>query len=234
MTKTGRLRPFPRDYTLIPCCSKSGAGDAGTSRRDFLATGVAEAAGNACCIRPRHDLALSGAARGRRRITPDHRRASSHRAAELSCRRRAPGRPTDHRLERGQIDRRHGQSRGSCVDRLDHHPGRMVRRPRQAPGYRAMQRLRRAAGRIIRAASACLPLPLPYIEASLREIEYAFDTLKADGVGLLTSYRRQVAGRSRFAPVMDELNRRRAVVYTHPTTANCCRNLVPDLPAMIE
>jgi predicted TIM-barrel fold metal-dependent hydrolase len=32
---------------------------------------------------------------------------------------------------------------------------------------------------------------------------------------------------------MDELNRRRAVVYTHPTTANCCANLVPDVPESI-
>jgi predicted TIM-barrel fold metal-dependent hydrolase len=34
---------------------------------------------------------------------------------------------------------------------------------------------------------------------------------------------------------MEELNRRKVVVYTHPTTANCCRNLVPDQPpALIE
>jgi len=33
--------------------------------------------------------------------------------------------------------------------------------------------------------------------------------------------------------VMDELNRRKAVVYTHPTTANGCANLIPDVPESI-
>jgi len=32
---------------------------------------------------------------------------------------------------------------------------------------------------------------------------------------------------------MDELNRRKAVVYTHPTTANCCGDLIPDVPDSI-
>ena len=77
-------------------------------------------------------------------------------------------------------------------------------------------------------------LPLPHIDESLKEIAYAFDTLKVDGVGIMTSYGDKWLGDPTFAPVWEELNRRKATVYTHPTGANCCVNLVPGIGRVVD
>jgi predicted TIM-barrel fold metal-dependent hydrolase len=62
---------------------------------------------------------------------------------------------------------------------------------------------------------AALPLPDP--EAALREIDYAFDTLHADGVAVMTSYATSAGttwpGDASLAPVFAELNRRRAAAF---------------------
>ena len=77
-------------------------------------------------------------------------------------------------------------------------------------------------------------LPMPDVDATLAEIAYAFDTLKADGVTLYTSYGNRWLGDASFAPVFAELDRRRAVVFTHPITNACCASLAGLPPAAIE
>lgn len=72
-------------------------------------------------------------------------------------------------------------------------------------------------------------LPMPDIEGSLREIEYGLDVLKADGVGIYTCYHDKWLGDPAFDPVFTELNRRKAVIYVHPSIPDCCLNLVPGV-----
>jgi predicted TIM-barrel fold metal-dependent hydrolase len=78
-------------------------------------------------------------------------------------------------------------------------------------------------------------LPMTDVDASLKEIEYAFDTLKADGVGLQTNYGDKWPGDPAYRAIFDELNRRKALVYFHPLVASCCGRLsVGTFPAVIE
>ena len=72
-------------------------------------------------------------------------------------------------------------------------------------------------------------LPFPDTDGSLREIEYAFDTLKADGIGLWTSYADKWPGDPVFAPVYEELNRRKAIIFVHSAPPICCRALQPGV-----
>jgi 6-methylsalicylate decarboxylase len=72
-------------------------------------------------------------------------------------------------------------------------------------------------------------LPLRESDASLKEIEYAFDTLKCDGVVVMTNSGDKWPGDPLFAPVFDELNRRKSAVFLHPSVANCCRNIMPGI-----
>lgn len=78
-------------------------------------------------------------------------------------------------------------------------------------------------------------IPLPDIDRSLKELDYASRVLKADGVVLYTNYLDKYLGDPAFAPFLEELNRRKMTAFVHPTTASCCINVQPEVvPAIIE
>lgn len=78
-------------------------------------------------------------------------------------------------------------------------------------------------------------VPMPDVEGTLKEITYALDQLKADGIGMMTSWGSKWPGDPAYAPVWEELNRRSAIAYFHPTAPDCCGNLMPGIPvAMLE
>jgi predicted TIM-barrel fold metal-dependent hydrolase len=65
-------------------------------------------------------------------------------------------------------------------------------------------------------------LPLPDTEGSFAEIEYVLDKQGADGVSLVSQFDGRYLGDPGFAPVFEELNRRRAVIYVHPNAPPPC------------
>lgn len=73
-------------------------------------------------------------------------------------------------------------------------------------------------------------LPMLDVEGALKEVEYALDVLKADGVYMLTSYRNKWLGDASFEPVFEELQRRKALLYTHPVVPEFAKNLIPEVP----
>src|SRR6185295_4381887 len=60
-------------------------------------------------------------------------------------------------------------------------------------------------------------LPLPDVDGALEELTYALDILHLDGVGLFSSVNDCYLGDASLDPVFDELNRRKAIVFIHPT-----------------
>jgi 6-methylsalicylate decarboxylase len=69
-------------------------------------------------------------------------------------------------------------------------------------------------------------LPLPNVEAAVREAEYALDTLKLEGICLLTHVGDRHLGQPEEDELYAELDRRNAVVFVHPL-----RNQAKNMPA---
>lgn len=60
-------------------------------------------------------------------------------------------------------------------------------------------------------------VPLPYVQSAIEELRYALDELNLDGVCLFTHYNGKYLGDKAFDEFFRELNKRKVVVYIHPT-----------------
>ena len=75
------------------------------------------------------------------------------------------------------------------------------------------------------------PLNMLDTDSSLKEAEYAFDQVHADGIGLQSSYGDKYLGDPSYDPIWQELNRRKAVVFVHGPNSACC-SAIKDGPGM--
>jgi len=72
-------------------------------------------------------------------------------------------------------------------------------------------------------------LPLPDVDGAMKELDYAFDVLQADGVVMESNFKGVYLGDRRLDPVFAELNRRNARLFIHPTNPHCpcCQGKAP-------
>jgi len=80
---------------------------------------------------------------------------------------------------------------------------------------------------------ALATVPMRDIGDAVAEVEFALDVLKHHGVSLFASYGQKFLGDPAFDPVMEALNRRKAVVFIHPTLHPSSKALDLPWPAFI-
>jgi predicted TIM-barrel fold metal-dependent hydrolase len=73
-------------------------------------------------------------------------------------------------------------------------------------------------------------LPLPDVDAAMAEIAYCCDHLEVAGFALLTNIGGTYLGHPTFRPVFDELDRRGARLFIHPTSPPCWEHTSLDRP----
>ncbi len=79
---------------------------------------------------------------------------------------------------------------------------------------------------------ALASVPLPDIDGSFTELEYAMDELRLDGVVLLSNSDGLYLGDAELEDFFAELNRRRAVVFVHPDDPPFADMRKPDVPVV--
>jgi len=76
--------------------------------------------------------------------------------------------------------------------------------------------------------SAVVSLPLPHIDAALREMERGLDQLGMLGVSLTCSCFDRSTAEAEFEPIYQEMNRRGAVLNYHPVQNGICSPMIND------
>ncbi len=79
-----------------------------------------------------------------------------------------------------------------------------------------------------------LALPMPDVDFALQEVARGYDQLQADGVCLLSNYGGHCLGHAAFDPLYEELDRRGAVVFVHPTSPPHLRVVAGMSASMLE
>lgn len=76
--------------------------------------------------------------------------------------------------------------------------------------------------------AAFVSLPLPHIDAALREMERGLDQLGMLGVSMTCSCFDRSTAEAEFEPLYEEMNRRRTVLNYHPIQNGICSPLIND------
>jgi len=71
-----------------------------------------------------------------------------------------------------------------------------------------------------------ISLPLPHIDASLRELRRGFDDLGMIGVNLHTSALNRSVAEDEFLPIYEAVNRRGGVIFYHPCGNGICSPMI--------
>ena len=64
-------------------------------------------------------------------------------------------------------------------------------------------------------------LPLPDVDGALEAAGYALEELESDGLAIETNADGMYPGNERLEPLWSDLNRRKAIVFVHPTSPRC-------------
>ena len=130
------------------------------------------------------------------------------------------------------IDRRIEMMAAAGVGRQVLSPDRPPYLPDEAEGVRAVKLLNDAYAELAQRHPDCISsyvmLPLPHIDASLREIERGFDQLGCVGVNMSIVCLGRSVAEAEFEPIYAEMNRRGAILFVHPADSGILSPLIND------